>query len=136
MLKSAPRLQRETDVRLRLLLTVLGSAWMANGALADACVVHSHDERVAVTLCQANRSIPGELFRDGFCRPQLKDQQVEVRFVEQCPEGAFGICRDASVSELPYRQDIHYYGVASDARYLQPACEQISRGVWESAQRP
>ena len=31
---------------------------------------------------------------------------------------------------MPYKQDIHYYGVDSDARYLKPACERQSKGVW------
>ena len=29
-----------------------------------------------------------------------------------------------------YQQDIHYYGIATDARYLKPACEQQYKGVW------
>ena len=114
-------------MRLPILLTLLCSAGVAQQAMA--CVIRSHDDRVAVTLCQANGNIPTELFRSGFCQPELKGQQVEVEFVEQCPDGAFGICRDAQVSNMPYRQDIHYYGVASDARFLQPACEQNSQGV-------
>lgn len=109
---------------LLLSLGIAGQAW------AEGCVVHSQDERIEVKLCQQNRTIPTELFRSGFCQPQLKDQQVEVTFVEQCPTGAFGVCRNAQVSNMPYRQDIHYYGVASDARFLQPACEQASGGEW------
>ena len=119
-------------MRLPILLTLLCSAGVAQQAMAEACVIRSHDDRVAVTLCQANGNIPNELFRSGFCQPQLKDQQVDVEFVESCPSGAFGICRDAQVSNLPYRQDIHYYGVASDGRFLRPACEQNSGGHWES----
>ncbi len=118
-------------VRLSLLLTVLLGSAVSGEALAEACVIHSRDGRVAVTLCQANRSIPAELFRNGFCQPQLEGQQIEVEFVEHCPQGAFGICRDARVSNMPYRQDIHYYGIASDARFLRPACEQASEGVWD-----
>ncbi|MGE4405646.1 NADH:ubiquinone oxidoreductase [Pseudomonas sp.] len=119
-------------MRLSLLLTLLAGSVMSGEALAEACVIHSRDGRVAVQLCQANRSIPAELFRSGFCQPQLEGQQVEVQFVEHCPPGAFGICRDARVSNMPYRQDIHYYGIASDARFLQPACEQTSEGTWET----
>ncbi|UPQ82780.1 MULTISPECIES: NADH:ubiquinone oxidoreductase [Pseudomonas] len=107
-----------------LLLGSVGQAW------AEGCIIHSQDERIEVKLCQQNRTIPAELFRSGFCQPQLKDQKVEVTFVEQCPGGAFGICRNAQVSNMPYRQDIFYYGVASDARFLQPACEQTSSGEW------
>ncbi|MFG3454346.1 hypothetical protein [Stutzerimonas stutzeri] len=109
-----------------LLLGSVGQAW------AEGCIIHSQDERIEVKLCQQNRTIPAELFRSGFCQPQLKDQKVEVTFVEQCPSGAFGICRNAQVSNMPYRQDIFYYGVASDARFLQPACEQTSGGEWVS----
>ena len=119
-------------MRLPILLTLLCSAGVAHQAMAEACVIRSHDDRVAVMLCQANGNIPTELFRSGFCQPELKGQQVEVEFVEQCPDGAFGICRDAQVSNMPYRQDIHYYGVASDARFLQPACEQNSQGRWQA----
>ena len=107
-----------------LLLSLTAQVW------AEACVVHSEGQRVEVKLCQQNRSIPAQLFRDGFCAPQLKGQKVEVSFVEQCPTGAFGECRKAQVQGMPYQQDIHYYGVASDARYLKPACEQQSKGEW------
>lgn len=110
---------------LPLLLWVLSSpVW------AEACVVQGEGEGVQVQLCQANRSIPARLFREGFCAPRLKGQQVQVRFVEQCPEGAIGICQGARVQGAPYRQDIHYYGVAGDSRYLQPACERLSDGRW------
>ena len=109
---------------LLLSLAVASQAW------GQGCVIHSQDERIEVKLCQQNRTIPAELFRSGFCQPQLKDQKVDVIFVEQCPTGAFGVCRNAQVSNMPYRQDIHYYGVASDARFLQPACEQTSDGEW------
>lgn len=117
-------------MRSMLLLPLL--LGMASQVLAEACIVHSHDARIEVRLCQQNGNIPSELFRSGYCQPQLKDQQVEVQFVDNCPDGAFGICRNAQVSNLPYRQDIHYYGVASDGRFLQPACEQNSGGRWET----
>lgn len=107
-----------------LLLGCAGHAW------AEACVVHSEDQQMEVKLCQQNRTIPTNLFRSGFCAPQLKGQKVEVSFVEQCPTGAFGECRNARVQGTPYQQDIHYYGVATDARYLKPACEQQNKGVW------
>ena len=57
-------------------------------------------------------------------------QKVDVSFVEQCPVGAFGVCRNARVGGTPYQQDIHYYGVAEDAAYLKPFCESQSKGVW------
>lgn len=101
-----------------------GLAW------GEACVVHSQAERLDVKVCQQNRSIPPTLFRTGFCQPQLQGQKVEVAFVEQCPGGAFGVCRNATVGGTPYKQDVHYYGVASDATYLRPFCEQQSKGVW------
>lgn len=106
------------------LLGCAGHVW------AEACVVHSEGQQVEVKLCQQNRTIPTNLFRSGFCAPQLKGQKVEVSFVEQCPTGAFGECRNARVQGTPYQQDIHYYGVATDARYLKPACEQQNKGVW------
>lgn len=109
---------------LPLLLVLSGQVW------AEACVVHSQAERLAVKVCQQNRSIPTQLFRQGFCQPQLAGQKVVVDFVENCPMGAYGICRDARVANTPYRQDIHYYGVDSDARYLKPYCENQNRGVW------
>jgi len=99
-------------------------------AFAEACVVHSQDEHVEVKICQQNRSIPSGLFRSGYCEPQLKDQKVDVSFVEQCPGGAFGVCSGARTSNMPYLEDIHYYGIASDARFLKPACEGQSQGQW------
>lgn len=100
-------------------------------ALAQACVVHSQGERVDVKVCQENRSIPQKLFHDGFCQPTLAGQTVEVEYVDHCPTGSFGICSNAQVANMPYRQDIHYYGVASDAQYLKPFCEAQSQGQWQ-----
>ncbi len=99
-------------------------------AFAQACVVHSQGDHLDVKVCQENRNIPEHLFTEGFCRPQLKDQKVEVTYVDRCPAGAFGICNDAHVDNMPYRQDVHYYGVASDARFLKPFCETRSAGKW------
>ena len=110
-----------------LFTLLLGASSLAFG---EACVVHSQGNRVDVKVCQQNRSIPPQLFRSAFCQPQLQGQQVEVEYVEQCPGGAFGVCRNAQVGGMPYRQDIHYYGVESDARLLKPYCERQSRGVW------
>ena len=110
-----------------LFTLLLGASSLAFG---EACVVHSQGNRVDVKVCQQNRSIPPQLFRSGFCQPQLQGQQVEVEYVEQCQGGAFGVCRNAQVGGMPYRQDIHYYGVESDARLLKPYCERQSRGVW------
>jgi hypothetical protein len=104
-------------------------------ALAQACVVHSQAERLDVKVCQQNRNIPEKLFADGFCQPTLPGQKVSVEYVDQCPGGAFGVCSNAQVANMPYRQDIHYYGVASDAAYLKPYCEAQSQGTWLTPQR-
>ncbi|WP_268798778.1 NADH:ubiquinone oxidoreductase [Pseudomonas huanghezhanensis] len=113
----------------RLALTVL--AMMSSDVRAEACLVHSQSDRIEVQVCQENISIPPNLFHDGFCQPQLKDQKVEVTFSEQCPAGSFGQCSNAQVANMPYRQNIHYYGVATDAAFLKPFCEQQSKGVWK-----
>ena len=99
-------------------------------AMAQACVVHSQAERLDVKVCQQNRNIPEKLFADGFCQPNLAGQTVDVQYVGQCPTGAFGVCSSAQVANMPYRQDIHYYGVATDAVYLKPFCETQSQGNW------
>lgn len=108
------------------LLLALGSGEV----LGQACVVHSTAERLDVRVCQQNRTIPQKLFADGFCQPNLPGQKVEVQYVDQCPTGAFGMCSNAQVANMPYRQDIHYYGVTTDAAYLQPFCEAKSQGTW------
>jgi hypothetical protein len=114
---------------MRALLPLLLLA-LCGRALGEACIVHSQGEGVDVRLCQENRDIPSELFRSGFCEPQLQGQTVKVEFAEHCPADAFGVCRNAHAAGVPYRQDIYYYGVASDARFLRPACEQQSQGQW------
>lgn len=97
---------------------------------AQACIIETGADQTRVKICQHNISIPSELFLNGFCQPRLAGQHTSISFVEQCPEGAFGICRNATTPGVPYQQDIHYYGVSSDARYLQPACEQQNKGSW------
>ena len=105
---------------------------LASGdALAQACVVHSQAERLDVKVCQQNRNIPQKLFNEGFCQPNLPGQKVDVHYVDQCPAGSFGVCSNAQVANMPYRQDIHYYGVATDAAYLKPFCESQSQGNWQ-----
>ena len=105
--------------------------WITSSeAWAEACVVHSHAERLDVKVCQENRNIPAKLFHDGFCQPQLAGQKIEVEYVDQCPAGAFGVCSNAQVANMHYHQNIHYYGVASDAHYLKPFCEGQSQGQW------
>ena len=115
---------------MRLIGWTLLLALVSGEALGQACVVHSTAERLDVKVCQQNRNIPEKLFADGFCQPNLPGQKVEVQYVEQCPGGAFGVCSNAQVANMPYRQDIHYYGVATDAAYLKPFCEDQSRGNW------
>ena len=114
-------------MRLACLLLLLTSSQI----WAQACVVHSQAERLEVEVCQQNGNIPPKLFEEGFCKPQLPGQKVSVEFMDQCPSGAFGICRAARVQNMPYQQDIHYYGIASDAAYLKPFCEQQSKGQWQ-----
>ncbi|MBD9483229.1 NADH:ubiquinone oxidoreductase [Pseudomonas sp. PDM14] len=115
---------------MRAIAAVLMTLALAGQAWGEACVVTAQGNQVDVKVCQQNRTIPPNLFRSGFCQPQLQGQKVDVIFAEQCPIGAFGECRNAKVVGTPYQQDIHYYGVATDARYLKPACEQQSKGVW------
>lgn len=115
-------------MRLKWCVTVL--SLVATDVFAQACIVHSQADRLDVKVCQQNRNIPEKLFHDGFCKPQLAGQQVTVEYANECPAGAFGVCSDAHVDNMPYRQDIHYYGVASDGRVLQPFCEQRSKGKW------
>lgn len=100
-------------------------------AWAQACVVHTKGEHVDVKVCQENLTIPERLFREGFCKPELKEQKTDVTYVEHCPAGAFGVCSDAHVDNMPYRQNIHYYGLASDGRFLKPFCELHSQGHWQ-----
>ncbi|WP_263143595.1 NADH:ubiquinone oxidoreductase [Pseudomonas sp. RIT-PI-AD] len=114
-------------MRVWLLPVLFG---LSSQAFAEACVVHSQGDQVDVKICQQNVNIPKQMFHDGFCQPQLKGQKVDVSYAEQCPAGSFGVCRNARVGSTPYQQDIHYYGVASDAHYLKPFCEKQSKGKW------
>jgi len=97
---------------------------------AQACIVETQSAQVKVKVCQQNRTIPEHLFRSGFCKPQLAGQKTEVTFVDRCPTGAFGVCRNSQSSGVPYQQDIYYYGVEDDTRFLKPACERQNKGVW------
>jgi hypothetical protein len=115
---------------MRLMGLSLVLALTSGDALAQACVVHSTGARLDVKVCQQNRNIPEKLFADGFCQPNLPGQTVDVQYVDQCPAGAFGVCSNANVSNMPYRLDIHYYGKATDAAFLQPFCESKSQGTW------
>jgi len=115
---------------MRLMGLSLMLALCSGEILAQACVVHTTSPRLDVKVCQQNRNIPEKLFADGFCQPNLAGQTVDVQYVDQCPTGAFGVCSNAQVANMPYRQDIHYYGVATDAVYLKPFCETQSQGNW------
>lgn len=122
----------ENPVNPRKLLPLLLAA-LPLPALAEACLVHAVRAGTEVQICQQNVSIPPAMFHDSFCQPQLQDQEVRVEFMEQCPTGDFGRCVGAQVPGVPYRQDIHYYGVASDARILRPYCEHNSGGQWQES---
>ena len=115
---------------MRLMGWSLLLALTSGEALAQACVVHSTGVRLDVQVCQQNRNIPQKLFANGFCQPNLPGQTVDVQYVDECPTGAFGVCSNAQVANMPYRQDIHYYGIATDSAYLKPFCEAQSQGNW------
>lgn len=113
-------------MRLLFLLVV---CLFPSAVLAQACTITSQGQALSVTLCQQNRTIPEKMFHDGFCNPKLKDQTVSVAFSENCPEQSFGVCQGAQTGGM-YQYDIYYYGVASDALFLQPACQQQHNGTW------
>lgn len=117
---------------LRAGTVLLSAVLLSEHAMAEACIVEAESGTSLVRICQQNRSIPPNLFKTGFCKPQLAGQKTTVTFVEHCPSGAFGVCRNATSGGMPYQQDIHYYGVESDARFLKPACEKQNRGTWQS----
>ena len=102
----------------------------AGPGLAEACIVHSQAKNLDVKVCQQNRSIPAKLFREGFCQPQLQGQKVEVAFAE-VSDGRLRCLPRRQGTQRAYRQDIFYYGIATDARYLEPFCASQSQGRWE-----
>ncbi|SHN30316.1 hypothetical protein SAMN05216593_12641 [Pseudomonas asturiensis] len=118
------QVRRLSAVSTLLLGLSSGHVW------AQACLVHSQAERLDVKVCQENINIPANLFHDSFCQPQLAGQKTDVTYSPQCPTGAFGVCSNAQVANMPYRENIHYYGVATDALYLKPFCEGQSKGQW------
>lgn len=125
---SLPATQRVTRYVAGLFVLLFGLL-LPLSALAQACIIHAESASMEVRICQQNRSIPPNLFQSGFCKPQLAGQKTTVTFAERCPAGAFGVCRNAQTGGF-YQQDIYYYGVESDARFLKPACERQSKGVW------
>jgi len=123
--------------KYHVIACLLALLW-SKTALAQACIVETGNGATRVKLCQQNRSIPASLFANGFCKPSLSGQTAKVTMVDKCPTGAFGVCRNAQTSgaQIPYQQDIYYYGVQSDARFLQPACQQQNRGTWQPLNQP
>lgn len=114
---------------MRICLALIAILFATN-AWSQACIIESGTGAAAVKVCQQNRSIPEHIFKNGFCKPRLAGQNSKVTFVERCPTGAFGTCRNAQTAGTPYQQDIYYYGNEGDARFLQPACQRQSKGVW------
>ena len=108
---------------MRLMVMVLLLALISGEALAQACVVHSQGERLDVKVCQQNREHPGQISRRWFLPPNYLGAESRDAVLDKCPAGAFGVCSNPQVANMPYRQDIHYYGVATDAAYLKPFCE-------------
>ena len=134
MPKSSLSASRQAKAR-RLFLCLFSMLALLPGLLfplstwAQACIIHAASADMEVQVCQQNRSIPPNLFQSGFCKPQLAGQKTTVTFADRCPAGAFGVCRNAQTGGI-YQQDIYYYGIESDARFLKPACERQSKGVW------
>ncbi len=62
--------------------------------------------------------------------PLGEGKKVDGTLLDHCLAGAFGVGGTAQVANMLYRQDIHYYGVATDAAYLKPYCESQSQGNW------
>jgi len=115
--------------RIMTLLILLG---ISTGSLAAACLIESNDDQVPIRMCQQNISIPPQLFEDSFCQPQIAERSFDISFVEQCPEGAYGICDNAQSEGVAYRQAIHYYSEPGDQPVLQAYCEQFSQGQWRT----
>src|SRR5690554_7691351 len=97
--------------RIMALLILLG---ISTRSLAAACLIESNDDQVPIRMCQQNISIPPQLFEDSFCQPQIAERSFDISFVEQCPEGAYGICDNAQSEGVAYRQAIHYYSEPGD----------------------
>lgn len=105
---------------------------LASQALAEACLIESSDDQLPIRLCQQNITIPPQLFRDSFCQPQIAERSFEVSFMDSCPDGAYGVCKDAQSEGVAYRQSIHYYSEPDDQPVLQAYCEQFSQGQWHT----
>lgn len=112
----------------RLILFVLLTSSAA--VQAAACLIESNDEQLPIRMCQQNISIPAQLFEGSFCQPLIPDRRFEVRMLESCPEGAYGVCDKARSEGVAYRQAIHYYSDPDDQPVLKAYCEQFSDGQW------
>lgn len=102
-------------------------------AQAEACLVYLQalqSQELRLVRCQQNRSIPAALFRSGFCQTPPEGHRAETRMIERCPEGFQASCRNARISNMPYRQDIFYYD-SSRLITTQRACQQ-QEGLWLS----
>ena len=97
---------------------------------AAACLIESNDDELPIRMCQQNITIPPQLFESSFCQPQIPDRSFDVSFLESCPDGAYGVCDNASSEGVAYRQAIHYYSDPDDRPVLQAYCEQFSDGQW------
>lgn len=107
-------------------------ALFSSQAMASACVITSNDEQLPIRMCQHNINIPPSLFTDSFCQPQIPDRSFDVAFTDECPEGAYGVCKGAKTPGVAYEQAIYYYSDADDAPILKAYCEDISEGRWET----
>lgn len=122
-----------TMLRSFIAVLLLG---LATQALAEACLIESSDDQVAIRMCQQNINIPPPLFRDSFCQPQIPERSFEVEFMEACPPGAYGICDSARSQGVAYSQTIHYYSDPDDQPVLKAYCEQFSQGQWRDVETP
>ncbi|UAW98392.1 NADH:ubiquinone oxidoreductase [Halopseudomonas nanhaiensis] len=86
-------------------------------------------------MCQQNQSIPPQLFESSFCQPQIPDREFDVRMMEDCPSGAYGVCEGARTPGVAYQQSIHYYSEPDDTPVLRAYCEEISQGAWRALER-
>lgn len=99
---------------------------------SEACLIESNDDDLPIRMCQQNISIPPHLFRDSFCQPQIAERSFEVSYLDNCPEGAYGVCDNARSEGVAYRQAIHYYSEPDDQPVLKAYCKQFSDGQWRS----
>lgn len=116
----------------RALLTLPGLllCGVTSLAMAEACLIESNDDGLAIRMCQQNISIPQHLFTGSFCQPQIPERTFDISSLEVCPAGAYGVCEGARSEGVGYRQSIYYYSDPDDAAVLRAYCEKISSGTW------